>query len=241
MRAIEVCAHVVEAQCVHRGVRGLLIEVAGVDHEDLPPRADLHRCYVRPRQTAVGSPVDQAVVRADPDDVRAQRRGADRVDHAALRDLHLILVFPDARRDVPRFSREVGRDLLPGETTVGRLPEEIVAEEQRLGVGLREHDGLRTHLTVRARAGRERFAGERADDGHLAGATIEARDGASAEDEVGVVGIGRDVPVFVHADGRPLTHRDLAPVAAARHARAAALLLPAAETIRKGVVCHHMV
>ena len=63
--------------------------------------------------------------------------------------------------------------------------------------------------------------------GDLPGAAVVARD-LAAEDDIRVERIGDGVAVLLDADGMPFAEGDLAVVAAARHARRAALLLAAA-------------
>src|SRR4029450_7621922 len=54
-------------------------------------------------------------------------------------------------------------------------------------------------------------------------------------------GVWSDIAVSVDPDGKPVADRNRAVIAAARNARRAALLLPAADAGRKGVVGGHVI
>src|SRR5579863_8760632 len=58
----------------------------------------------------------------------------------------------------------------------------------------------------------------------------------SAERDARVRRVGDDVPVLLRADGMPIAFGDFAPLAATDDARRAALLLSAADPIRKALV-----
>src|SRR5882762_11764842 len=66
-------------------------------------------------------------------------------------------------------------------------------------------------------------------------AAIVARE-LSAIDDIGVERVRRHIAIFLSSDGMPFAESDLAIVATAGDAGRAALLLAAAQTIRKGVV-----
>src|SRR2546422_9698447 len=57
-----------------------------------------------------------------------------------------------------------------------------------------------------------------------------------AVDDVGIERIGNGVSILFHADGPPFAERDVPLIPAALDAGRAALLLPAADAIGKGVV-----
>ena len=205
----------------------------GVDDRDLRPRRQLRRRDVLPRDAAVRGGVNQPVVGAGPDavDVGVARR--DGVDDAALgrRGRGASFVDADVGRHVPRLAREIGTDgRPPTHAAARRLPQAVRREVQRPRIDRRKQHRLRSDDAIgiaRRRA--------RPNLDHFAGPPVVARD-LPAVDDVGIERIGRDVAVFLDADGVPLAERDPAVVAAALHARGSALLLPAAHAIGKRVV-----
>ena len=96
---------------------------------------------------------DHAIVGSDPDAVDVAIRRADRVDHLRAESrraprLHARRVGADALRHVPFLARQVRADLLPVDPAVDRLPQHVVAVEQRVLVDGREDDRLRAHRAV---------------------------------------------------------------------------------------------
>src|SRR6185312_1204688 len=68
--AVDVRMQIVEPEAIHCGVNCLIVEVRRIELSDLAPWRDAGRCHVAPRFSAVACYVNQAVVGADPDDVR---------------------------------------------------------------------------------------------------------------------------------------------------------------------------
>ena len=144
-----------------------------------------------------------------------------------------------------RFAREIRAHARPVHAAINRLPEIVVAEEQHVRIRKREHHRQSPHRAerrtrCRARRCRGRQARRRRDVRHLRRAPVVARD-LSAVHDVRIERIGRRVAVLLHRDRMPLAHRDVSVVAAARDAHRSAVLLPAADAVRKRVVGHHVV
>ena len=163
-------------------------------------------------------------------------------DPRSLR-LNARRVCADALRHVPLLARQVGADLLPVDPAVDGLPEHVVAVEEhvRIDCARTRRAAFERSDTTGCRAGPPPPpTGNGSDVRHLPGAPVVARDLAAVHD-VRIERIGRRVAVFLHADRMPLAKRDLAVVAAARDAHRSAVLLAAADAIRKRVVRHHVV
>src|SRR6185369_6406548 len=92
----------------------------------------------------------------------------------------------------------------------------------------------------RARA-RAASARDRADVGYLARSAIETRNVATAEHDIGIQRIGRSVAVLIDTNGQPVSIGDRAVVATARNTNRTALLLSAAQPVRKCVVSSDVV
>ena len=239
MRAEDVRAHVVEPQGVDRRVSRQRVEAAGVHVEDLHPRPERRRSHIAPRHAAVRRRLDHAVVGADPDAIDVDVRRRDGVDDAALGDERRVGVLADDGRELVRLAGRVVTDALPVDPPVDRFPEVVVREEQRLPVNGGERHGQRADRTICRRVGSGRGAAasacHRRDVLVLRRPSIVPRDLPSVDD-VGVERIRHHVAVFLDTHRVPLAERDLAVVAAAGHARRAALLLPAADAIGEVVV-----
>src|SRR6185312_16301178 len=82
--AVDVRMEVIEPETIDCGVHCLIIEVRRIELRDLAPWRDAGRCHVAPRLSAVACYVNQAVVGADPDDVRVAVRRSDTVDDTAM-------------------------------------------------------------------------------------------------------------------------------------------------------------
>ena len=93
-----------------------------------------------------------------------------------------------------------------------------------------EGERFRSYRAVIARTQRDRRNFLR-----LASAFVEPLD-LAAEEDAGFQRIGNDVTILFGADRMPITLRGLAPRATAAHARRTALLLSAADPIRKALV-----
>ena len=106
----------------------------------------------------------------------------------------------------------------------------------------REHHRLRAHGPV------ARTSGWRGPSATAGGADVRHLSRPpvvpchlAAVDDVGIERIGRGIAVFLDAHRVPLAKRDLAVVAAAGDAHRTTILLPAADTVRKRVVRHHVI
>ena len=233
VRPEDVRPHVVDPDGVDGRVSRLRVEPSGVHHRDLGPWDELRRRHVRPVLAAVRGCVDQAVIGPDPDAVDVDVRRRDRVDDAAPGRLRrrVVLVYPDARWQVPGLAGKVGADLLPALAAVPRFPQRVRREIERVRVDRRKNDRLGPD---RAPVGRP--DGLRPDGLDLPRPPVPARDSAPAVDDVRVERVGSGVAVFVDGDRAPVAERDLAVVAPARDARRPALLLAAVDAVGEGVV-----
>ena len=128
------------------------------------------------------------------------------------------------------FSRQVRADRLPRLSSVGGLEQHLRGKVERVRIDRREQH--RGGAVIAILAGAQRV---RRHVFQLAGGLVIARH-LSAIDQIGVQRVGCGVGVLVYADGMPIAKGDRAEVAAAGHARAAALLLPAIDPIGKAVV-----
>src|SRR5579862_3257047 len=72
VRAPEMWIHVIQAESVRGGVRGLRVKVAGIHVEDTCPGFDLRRSDVRPFRAAVERDLNQAVAGARPEHVHVE-------------------------------------------------------------------------------------------------------------------------------------------------------------------------
>ena len=207
--------------------------VRGLHHRDLGPRLQLRRRHVVPRLAAVDRDVNQPIVGPHPDAIDVERRRRDRVDDASLRRLcrGRARVLADVRRDVPRLPRQVGADLRPAVPAGRGLPQRCSRRSRACADRL----ARRAPAASGRRGSRHRPADLRRDLHDLTGPAVVSRE-LAAVDDVGVQRVRRNVAVLLDADGMPFAKRDAAVVAAALHARRAALLLPAADAIGKRVV-----
>ena len=122
--AVDVGLAVVEAMPVDRRRRRVsCVEVRRFDDADLRPRRERRRRDVVPVRAFIARAPDEAVVGADPEQIRVERRWRDRVDHAAARALSEIVGGShrvEVRRHVRRFAREVRADRAPVLAAVDR-------------------------------------------------------------------------------------------------------------------------
>ena len=95
--------------------------------------------------------MDVAVICSDPDQRCAQRRGRDCIDDAAslLRGRVRRSCFIKIRRHARVFAREVWTNLCPTLAAVHGLEQELVAEVERVWIGLREDERERPGVTRR--------------------------------------------------------------------------------------------
>src|SRR4029077_2521848 len=216
------------------GVHRVVVEARGIELRDFAPGCELGRSNVLPIFPAVASDPDQAIVRSGPESVDGPKRGRERIDDAArLVRLGIFLgKFSQAGRDAGVRAREVGTDDLPILPAVDGLEEEVGGVVERVRIDGREHGWL-------CAVGAEFFSldGNRRDVLNLAGVPVIFRNLASAAavNDVGIERVGSDVAVFNCADGMPVALGDGAVVAAAGDADRAALLLAAADAVRKSV------
>src|SRR5580700_3350693 len=186
---------------------------------------------------AVGRNPDQTIIGAGPDRSLADRRRRERVDDAAMRALLRIVALERSqnRRHARVRTREIGADLPPALTTVLRSEDEVRSEVEPAFVEGIEGERFGAH-----HAAIFRTKDDRRDLLRLPGALVELSN-LSAEEDTGMQRIGYDVTVLLGARGMPVALRRLAPIAAAAHAGRAALLLAAADPIRKATVGIHVV
>ncbi len=127
---------------------------------------------------------------------------------------------------------EIRTDGLPSAASVQSFEKKIGRVIENVGIEGRKQNGLRA---IRAVLG----IGERngGDILHLACRQRVSRNFAAARsiNNVGIQGIRCGVSVLDHADRMPVAKGNLAVVAAARNAHRAAILLPAADEVRKRI------
>ncbi len=184
--------------------------------------------HVDPRRTVVLRHLHRAVVGADPDDTRRQRRLGDGRDGAELD-------VAAAERLAVVVGREVGADLLPRVAAVERSEQHLRAGVEDLRVVRREHQGRvpvppQRRLVLRP---------ARHDVGHGAQHLVDAPVIAELRGVVEPARVGR-VDAVVHpvagADGDPVGHVHLAGPAVARALPGVVVLHPAVDVVRVGHV-----
>ena len=133
-RAENVRSQIVETERIDRRIGTLRIEMRGLHDRDFRPGHQLRRGDISPRFSAVGRDVDQSVVRAGPDAIDIERRRREGVDDAALRDADLRCVNANVRRHAPCLARQIGTDLRPALTAIGRPPQRVRREVKRVRI-----------------------------------------------------------------------------------------------------------
>ncbi len=177
--------------------------------------------------------MDQAVVRAGPQHVHVASRGRNRIHHPAPGSLLLrrLGIGRHAARQRVGLARKVGRDRLPVFAAVGGLEHHLRSQEQNAWIGFAEEQRHGTQVAVVA-AGAHLL--------HLSRDLVVTRH-LAAVDDVRIQRIRRDVAVLLGAHRVPVAKRDLPIVAAARHARRPALLLPAVHPVGRLVIGDHVI
>ena len=204
----------------------------GLDLRHLAPRRERRWRHVLPRLAAVAGHPDQTIVGAGPDEPRHQRGRAHRIDGPALQVGLRQVETADARRRARILAREIRTDDAPVFTAVGRLVKMIGRVVHAVRVLRRKKQGLGA---VHADTGA--FERDRRDVLHLPRRQMRFRHDIppGAIDDVGIEGIGYDVPVLDRTDRMPVAKRDLAVVAASGDADRTAFLLARADSIRECV------
>ena len=154
LRAIDVRIVVLEAMTIDRGIRFVRVEMRRFEHRHLAPRVHPGWCYVLPRLPIVGRDVNVAVVGADPEERRADRRRRDRVDDAEALGLNRDVGGGGGiqiRRHARVLARHVLADPRPALAAVSGLEEVLIAEIQRALIGRREDQRQRPRVSCRRR------------------------------------------------------------------------------------------
>ena len=148
--AIDVGREVIEAVTVHRGIRDRRIERRRFEQTDSAPGWQALGRDVLPVLAAVRGAVNQAVVRADPDEPRRARRRGDRVHHtvAARRGVRDGGRARVGRRRTAGGPRQVGADRLPVQPAVPGAQHHLCAVVERVAVHAVEHERRRPRETV---------------------------------------------------------------------------------------------
>jgi len=127
-----------------RRVSFVHVKVRRFDHHDFGPRSHGRWRDILPGLAVVVRQMNQAVVGADPDQRRAQRRRRNRINYAAPFLFRRVRgrSFIQVRRRPWIFTRHVLTDLGPALAAVRRLVEKLIAVIERVRIGRREHQRL---------------------------------------------------------------------------------------------------
>src|SRR5829696_4328224 len=177
--------------------------------------------------------MDQAIVRAGPDDPRRMGRLGDRADRAVV----VALILADrvrARRRPGDFlvivTGQIRADRFPARALVSRAEQVVAGDVEQVRIVGREHDrhGPVEAVTEGIVLVAARLA-PRSDLADLQGGVIIAGDAETGQvarvDDVRVVGTHGDDPAFAAADVVPVHLGDAAPFGTARDADRAVVLL----------------
>src|SRR5690348_3670 len=150
VRPINVGMQLVEAECVDRRVRGLRVEMAGIDDGDLGPGNELRRRDVIPLRSAIRGDPDQTVVRSGPDAIDVQRRWRDCINDTAISRLgrSVIRILPDTPRGRPGLPRQIGTDLFPVLSAITCLPKRVGCEVENVRIHRRKNNRLSADRAV---------------------------------------------------------------------------------------------
>ena len=196
MGDVDIRGHVALGMPVEGRIRGARGEVAGLDpaHPGTGGEPGHMGGEVLPMGTAIAGQLQIAVIGADPDLSRGERRLADRVD----RRVHFgrgIVDGDAARQFLQLLVRIVGREVrgnaFPGLATVRRTKQELRADVQRLRIVRRQRD-RRIPVEAQLRIALEvRSVQPRLDVPRLVRQHIDAHDGAALCLRIHMVGIRR--------------------------------------------------
>ena len=232
VRAVNVRTQIIDAEAANGGIGGFVVKMRSGKLRDFAPGRDLWRRDVFPIGAAIARDPKQTIVRARPDGVPVFEGRSKRIDDAAnFVGVGILRRFvAEACRNRAVLACEVRTDGLPRLPPIRGLVEEIRGGIENVRVDRRKKNRLRAvgaHFWIGCGNG-----------GHvleLPGGKRESGNFAAARSvhNVRIERIRRGVAVFDDPCRMPFAKRDFAVVAAARHAHRPAVLLPAANKIRK--------
>ena len=222
----------------------------GLDDADQRPLGQIGRRDVHPCLAVVLGEMDEAIVRARPEDARFVRRFDEREDRAV--DLRARVVPRDRAagglQAAGVVARQVGADRLPGRAEIGGAEDAVAGDVERVRVMAREENREGPLEAVLQIHRAERPAVEFGPDGDIAplpGAMVvevhpviegARADRAGGDDQIGVVVLDADVAALAAARLEPVPLVDRPLDGHARHGDRGVVLLRAVDAVGEAVV-----
>src|SRR5581483_1681954 len=218
------------------------------DNADQRPFWQRGRRHIIPGLTAILRYMDQAIIRAIPEQAALERRFNEGEDRAVIFRTRIVL------RDWPTGSfhpagivaRQVGADNFPALALVGCAEDIVAGLIEDVGIVRREDNRagpLEAVLQI-ARAPARSELGPDGDIARLARAVIVARDVAlvvARVDDIGIIWPDRDIAAFATTDIVPIGLRNARPGRAIGHADGGVVLLRPVDAVGNLVIRRDMV